>query len=228
MAKKQKNTTTPVEEAEKLAQERTKLIHEFNANNAGKYWIDESKVPTEEDVANAKKDFEDKTKALQEKDDYLVADKDNALRVAKFILYQLDNGYWQGTIERRMFIGIMNMHDYIEKFIEEYEKEPKDLVMEYGPMQFCCVLLENYGGHGYADAKLFAEKWDEYVSLYDTLRDHVEYYNSEVKKCQSLCDRWALMEQGFYMNILEEPEQEDHTAEVAEMEAKAENVVPLN
>ena len=77
MAKKK---VKEVDEAAKQAEMRLAAIREYNVNNMGDSWIDPNHVPTEEEVADAKKEFEDRTKALQEKNDYLVADKPNALR----------------------------------------------------------------------------------------------------------------------------------------------------
>ena len=100
--KKDKNEANVVDQTAKLEEERRKAIAEFNVQNMGKYWIDPDKVPTSEDIENVKKEFEERTKALQEKKDYLVADKSNALRVAKFMKDFNDNAVWS----QRMFVGV--------------------------------------------------------------------------------------------------------------------------
>ena len=64
-----------------------------------KFWIDPEKTPTSEDIQQVKDEFEQRTKALQEKKDYVVADKNNALRVAKFMKEFNDNSIWT----QRMF-----------------------------------------------------------------------------------------------------------------------------
>ena len=200
-AKSQKN------EAEMLAAERAKYIRDFNMNNAGKMRIEPDKIPSKEDIEAAKKDFENRVTALKEKYDYFVADKENALRVANFLKTYVENNMWVGTPSQPFFVGVLNFIDYINKFIEECEKEPKDLVMEYGPMQFCFVAFQNYSGMGVKGAQEWAEKWDEFIAIYDALRDNVEYYNDEVEACNKLNDRWALMSQGFYAVILENVEE---------------------
>ena len=193
--KKEVNETA----AEKQLAQRLAAIREFNMNNMGQAWIDPEKVPSEEDIAQAKKEFEDRTSALRNKHDYLIADKANALRVAKFIKKFIENGFWT----QRYFVGVINFTDLISKFIEECEKEEKDLVMEYGPLQFCMLMFENYAGFGIESAKKMAEMWDEYIPIYDTLKDHVEYYNTEVKQCEKLKQRWAMLEQGYYLVLLD-------------------------
>lgn len=195
-----KKTTKTAEKQEKKAKEaRLAAIEEYNRSNMGEAWIDPDREPTDEDIAAAKKEFEERTKALQDKDDYLIADKSNALRVAKFIREFIANGFWA----QRYYVGVINFVDYIDNFIKECEEEEKDLTMEYGPMQFCFLMFENYAGFGYESAKRMAEMWDEYVPIYDVLRDHVEYYNKEVKECEKLKQRWGMLSQGYYLTYLD-------------------------
>lgn len=219
--KKRKETRN---EAELLAAERAKYIRDFNLNNAGKMRIEPDKVPTEDDIKNAKEEYEARVKKLQEKKDYFIADKTNALRVANFLKTYNETNIWVGTPSQPLFVGVLNFHEYITKFIEECEKEPKDLVMEYGPMQFCFVSFNNYCGQGLQGANHMAEIWDEFIAIYDVLRDNVELYKSEVDACNTLNDRWALMSQGFYAVILDVDESqavEDAPAEAEE--SKEEN-----
>lgn len=217
MAKKKVATMTKTEEEnmKKQAAARLAAINEFNRNNMGEAWIDPEKEPTDADIEDAKKEFETRTKALQDKADYLVADKENALRVAKFIREFVANGFWT----QRYFVGVINFIDYIDNFIKECEKEAKDLVMEYGPLQFCYLMFENYAGFGYDAAKKMAEMWNDYVPIHDVLRDHIEYYNAEAKMCEKLKQRWGMLAQGYYLVFLDE--EEPQTPETP-VEAKAE------
>lgn len=220
MVRKKKETRN---EAEIFAAERAKYIQNYNLNNAGKMRIEPDKIPTEDDIKNAKEEYENRVKALQEKKDYFIADKENALRVANFLKMYNETNIWVGTPTQPLFVGVLNFHDYITKFIEECEKEPKDLIMEYAPMQFCFVSFQNYCGKGIEGANHMAEIWDEFIAIYDVLRDNVEYYNKEVEKCNELNDRWALMSQGFYTVILDVNESE--TAEPSENETAEETNV---
>lgn len=207
MAKK--NTKAVAEAAEKQAAQRLAAIREFNMNNAGDLWIDPDRVPTEDEVNEAKKDFEERTIALRDKKDYLIADSTNALRVAKFMKNFIENAFWT----QRYFVGVINFSEYINGFITECEKEAKDLVLEYGPMQFAYLMFENYAGKGIEDAKKMAEMWDEYIPIYDTLRTHVEWYNNEVKECERLKQRWGMLAQGYYLVLLNPENDETPSAE---------------
>ena len=202
--KKEKVADVATQNAEKAAAQRLAAIQEFNRQNAGEAWIDAERVPTEEEINTAKEDYEKRTIALRDKNDYLVADEANALRVAKFLKKFIENGFWT----QRYFVGVINFSDYITKFIAELEGTPeqeavrKPLVMEYGPLQFCYLMLENYAGHGLEDAKKMAEMWDEYVPIHDTIRDHIEWYNNEVKMCEALKQRWGMLAQGYFLVLL--------------------------
>ena len=202
--KKEKVADVATQKAEKAAAQRLAAIQEFNRQNAGEAWIDAERVPTEEEINEAKEAYEKRTIALRDKNDYLVADEANALRVAKFLKKFIENGFWT----QRYFVGVINFSDYITKFIAELEGTPeqeavrKPLVMEYGPLQFCYLMLENYAGHGLEDAKKMAEMWDEYVPIHDTIRDHIEWYNNEVKMCEALKQRWGMLAQGYFLVLL--------------------------
>ena len=202
--KKEKVADVATQNAERAAAQRLAAIQEFNRQNAGEAWIDAERVPTEEEINTAKEDYEKRTVALRDKNDYLVADEANALRVAKFLKKFIENGFWT----QRYFVGVINFSDYITKFIAELEGTPeqeavrKPLVMEYGPLQFCYLMLENYAGHGLEDAKKMAEMWDEYVPIHDTIRDHIEWYNNEVKMCEALKQRWGMLAQGYFLVLL--------------------------
>ena len=203
MAKK-KSSGQNIGTAEQNVAQRLAAIREFNLNNAGEMWIDPEKTPTQEDIDKAKEEFEQRTIALRDKKDYLIADAPNALRVAKFLKNFIENAFWT----QRYFVGVINFSDYITKFIEECEKEEKDLVMDYGPMQFAFLMCENYAGKGLEDAKKMADMWDEYVPIYDTLRTHVDWYNTEVKQCEKLKQRWGMLSQGYYLVLLDENQEE--------------------
>ena len=202
--KKEKVADVATQNAEKAAAQRLAAIQEFNRQNAGEAWIDAERVPTEEEINTAKEDYEKRTIALRDKNDYLVADEANALRVAKFLKKFIESGFWT----QRYFVGVINFSEYITKFITELEGTAeqeavrKPLVMEYGPLQFCYLMLENYAGHGLEDAKKMAEMWDEYVPIHDTIRDHIEWYNNEVKMCEALKQRWGMLAQGYFLVLL--------------------------
>lgn len=202
-----KVTKTALKQEKKMHDARLAAINEFNRSNMGEAWIDPDREPTDEEIAQAKKEYEDRTSALNNKNDYLIADKDNALRVAKFIREFIANGFWA----QRYFVGVINFIDFIDKFIEECEKEPKDLMLEYGPMQFCFLMFENYAGFGYDAAKKMAELWDDYVPIHDILRDHVEYYNAESKECTKLQQRWGMLAQGYYLIYLDPADSDTST-----------------
>ena len=201
MSKKtEKKESAVADQAKRLEEERKKAIAEFNTQYMGKFWIDPDKVPTDKDIEDVKTEFEERTKALQEKKDYLIADKTNALRVAKFMKDFNDNSVWS----KRMYVGVLNFSALLHDFIESFdEKNPKDLVLEYAPTQYAFLLFENYSGVGIDDARHMAEIWDEYLPIYETLHEHVDWYKREADKCDELREKWGMFEQGYYLHILD-------------------------
>lgn len=209
---KEKLNASATDEVSKITAEKLAAIREFNMQNVGNMWIDPEKIPTEEDINTAKKDYEDRATTLKNKKDYFIADKANALRVAKFLKDFIENAYWT----KQFFVGVINFSEYITTFIDECEKEPKDLVMEYGPMQFAFLMLDNRMGHGLEDAKHMAEIWDEFVPIYDTLHELDDWYKKEVETVKRLQDRWGMMAQGYYLVLLDvNDHKQDETTETS-------------
>ena len=208
-----KKKETSEKNAAKIAaeqmEERRKAISDFNMQNMGKYWIDPDRTPTDEDVKKAKEAFEERTKALQEKNDYIIADKENALRVAKFMKKFNDESTWAG----RMFVGVFNFSALMDDFINGFDEDnPVDLVLEYGPMQYIFLVFDKYAGQGIEQAKKMAEIWDEYLPIYEKLHELIDWYNEEQKACNDLKEAWAMFEQGYYFVIMKDTE-EDPTAD---------------
>lgn len=196
---KEKNELDDVQIAAQKEAERRKVISEFNVNNMGKFWIDPDKTPTEDDINRAKADFEAAANALKERKDYVIADKDNALRVAKFMKEFNDNSFWT----QRMFVGVLNFSDLLNEFIKNFdENNQKELSLEYSPVQYAFILFENYAGFGYEAAKHMAEIWDEYLPIYERLHELVDEYKAETQKIEDLKDRWAMMSQGYYAYVM--------------------------
>jgi hypothetical protein len=198
MSKTKKNDA--VAQAECNERERREAIAEFNMNNMGKYWIDPDKIPTDEDIANAKKAFEDAVTEFQKGKEYVIADSANSLRVATFLKDFIERAFWQ----QRMFVGVLNFRALMNDFIDGYDdNNPKDLVLDYMATQFAHIMLENYGGVGIDSANWMAENWDEYLPIYETVHEHIESYNNEHKRCDELKDVWGMFEQGYYLVVLD-------------------------
>ena len=182
------------EEAAKLAEQRRRFIAEFNLNNQDDIHIDPTKTASEDDIKEAKEAWEECVKGYKFRNEYLIADKENAKRVATFLRDFVTNGFWSGE----MFKGVVQFVDLINNFLKEVEVEEKDLVLEYAPMQFAYVMLENYVGRGLEDAKRMLDIWNEYVPILDTFKDHVNWIQVEVQKSKILEQIWNLRTQGFY------------------------------
>jgi len=203
--RKSKEKKTADQVAAQQEKSRRDAISEFNVTNMGKFWIDPDRVPTKEDTEGAKKEFEDFVKSLQEKKDYVIADKANALRVAKFMQQFIDKAPWTGM----EFVGILQFHDYIQDFLDKWnEDDPKDLVFEYGAMEFAYLKFVGRGGIGIESAKVAKEENEEYVPICDKLYDLHNWYELQKKKAENLQTRWRMFEQGYYLYVLEGTDEE--------------------
>ena len=200
MARNLKVDKKAVDEAARQEKQRRDAIAEFNVNNMGKFWIDPDKIPTNDDIEGAKKEYEDFVKTLQEKKDYLIADKANALRVAKFMQKFIDNCPWTGM----EFVGVLQFHELMQQFIDGFdENNPVDLVFEYGAMEFSYIKFVGRGGIGIESAKQAMDENDEYVPICDTLYDHHNWYELQKKKAENIQTKWRMFEQGYYLYVLE-------------------------
>lgn len=179
-----------------LLSERKKIIAEFNTNNSDNMTIDPSKVPTKEDIENAKNQYEQLVKELSDKKDYFISDSSNSLRVANFLKTFISKSFWQ----QRYFVGVINFVQLMDEFIESNkDKEVSDnLTLEYGPMQFAFLMLENYAGYGLDDANHMANIWDEYLPIYETFHKLIDEYKEKVEDIKRSQQIWAFMEQGYY------------------------------
>lgn len=200
MLRKKKETSAEnnkVVEAEEQAKMRLEGIKAFNTQNAGKYFIDPVKIPTDDDIAQAKKDCEDFAAEVAKKE-YFIADKENAVRVATFLKNWLSDGFWT----QRFFVGVLNFNELLDEFLKSCEEEPKDFILDYGPMQFCFLMLENYAGIGIESAKKMAEKYEEYIPIYNIFNEHVNWYKKQQDHAQELNQRYSMFQQGYWYEIL--------------------------
>ena len=214
------------EAAVKQEEMRRDAINEFNRNYMGQYWIDANKIPTDEDIESAKKDFEDAKETLEKKNDYFIADKANSKRVATFMKDALEHLPWKG----QFFVGVVRLNDLLADFINKFDDEnPTDLLFEYGAMECAHLLFKEYGGVGVESARWFWDHNEEFVPIHDRLYELHNWRELENKKLENLNMRYAMMAQGYYMYVLEGQDQDpvestDAPAETPASEEKKEAV----
>lgn len=210
MAKKKVTESPEAKEARLLAEQRAAAISQFNKENMGIMHIDPVRVPTEEEILEKKTEFETLATNLKEKADYVIADADNSLRVAKFLKTYIANAYWS----HRFFVGVINFDAQITDIIEQLEKEPAPLMFDYPALQFIHLMLQNPGGHGLESAKAFAEIYDEFVPIADAVKEHIDWYNAEVERVNQAQDLWGMFAQGYYVTVYDTTECSEEFAEL--------------
>jgi hypothetical protein len=179
-------------QAAQEAKARLDLIENYNKKDG------ETKIllknVEQADVDAAKVEFEERVKALQAKT-YLIADKDNAERVAKF-LQHFNNVDAQWS--KNLWIGIIQFDKYITDFLTKFGEVPCDLVFDYGPLSFMYTIMMEPRGTGLESAKYMESINEEYSKILEVIGQHVDWIQTEQKHCQNLQDVWSLRSQGFY------------------------------
>lgn len=193
-------------------EERLALINQFNKERKGQMHIIERRA-TQEDIDEAKKEYE----ALIEENrthSYVLADKDNALRVAK-LLKELNTDYVEW--KERLWMGVITFDEFITKFIDKFdETAPVELNVDWGNLTYLFCSLPTITGHGLSTAKRFSEIYDEYVKVLEVVQmhsDNVMAFNERVRKAQ---ERWSMASVGFILVYDDEEDGEEGDAQTEE------------
>ena len=201
---KKKSTKALANDAEKHEIERRKAIADFNTQNMGKYWIDPDKLPTEDDINLAKNEFEKALTDFQKKD-YVVADKDNAVRVAEFMKTFINRTVWKG----QTFVGVVRFNTQMTEFVKECEeKGAQDLILDYNALMFVFYMFKEYSGVGLDDALWFVDNNEEFVAVHDHIYDLANESELQKKRIENLQMRWQYLAQGYYLTILENSDED--------------------
>lgn len=181
-----------------------KMIETFNEQNKGVSYIEEGK-PTPEEVKAIADEYKEKVEAFNAKT-FVIADKNNSLRVAKFLKtwnekdVQWNENGWRGAI---LFDSL------VKTFIEECQKEEKEWVIDWSTLTYLYVYMHNISGVGLKSAIRFNEIEEEYSKILEVITEEFDKHNEEGKKIQKLQDRWRAYEGGFRLHYVEEEKNED-------------------
>ena len=179
-------------------EERDAIILEYNKQNLGQTKILREK-PTEEFVAQTKKDFDDKNTELMGMR-FIIADKENALRVATFLKkWNEYDAYW----ERDLWQGTIFFDKIISDFVKKWPTEQKALEIDYGTLTYLYLSMMNVKGYGLKAAKHRQEIEEQYSKILDVVNKHIEDWKIIGTELRFLQDRWNMADCGF---ILEKDE----------------------
>lgn len=183
-------------------EELKKLVETYNEQNKGISYIAEGK-PTSEEVKEVADEYKEKVEEFNSKT-FVIADKDNALRVAKFLKKWNENDVcWSSTGWK----GTILFDSWIKTFIEDCQKEPKELAIDWGTLTYLYIYMSEIHGVGLKSAIRFNEIEEEYSKILEVVSSEFDKHNEEGKKIQKLQERWRSYEGGFRLHYVEDDKQ---------------------
>ena len=167
--------------------------------------------PTDEEIENAKIEFETTSNNFIVKS-YDIGESKEALEFLNYIKHYIRNRlFWT----KNGWMGVVKMMEEVEdseKFINMNPTSP--LKLGYQALEFLFYSLQNPGGVGFQTAKSFESENDLFVRIFEAVSKMVTEARAELKHIQFLQDKYAAMQQGFYLEL------EDSVEETAPEEEK--------
>lgn len=190
-------------------EQRKIIIDEYNKTHPESY-IEYDK-PTPEEVKEIA-DLYTKTVTEFNAKKFTIADKNNALRVAKFLeKWNENDAQWEGDGWR----GTVFFDVIIKEFIEKFKMEEQDLVIDYPTLIYLHTFMLNYRGVGLKGAMKFSKIAEEYNKILETVCSEFDKHNKEGEGVKNLMNRWRSYENGFKLKYKEIPEESSTgTAEI--------------
>lgn len=188
-------------ESRELSDEQRKLIiDEYNKSKVDSYI--EYEKPTPEEVKEIADYYTEEVTKFNAKK-FTIADKNNALRVAKFLeKWNENDAQWEGEGWK----GTIYFDVIIKDFIEKFKMEEQDFVIDYPTLTYLYTFMRNHHGVGLKGAMRFNKIADEYNKILDTVGEAFETHNKEGEEIKKLQDRWQAYENGFKLKYKEIPE----------------------
>lgn len=188
-------TPTPVKE--KPAELEINNVKELDEKLAEAINNNENK-PSDEEVEEAKKEFEEKSDGFATK----------FWDVGELEDSQTNLDYMEHYIQNRVFwtqtgwMGVIKMKEVIEQTQETLKLEPNvQLALGYQALEFMFYSFQNAGGVGLQSAVDFELENEIYAKVFDTIGKKLTEARTEIKDIQFLQDKYAAMAQGFYLEI---------------------------
>ena len=162
--------------------------------------------PSEEEINEATKDFNDKAAAFNGKM-FPIGDAEKADEIYDFVLEFLEKHvYWT----KNGWMGVLKMHEELTE-TRKNRKEDEPFNVGYQALEFLFYALTNPGGTGIESAKAIEKVADIYIETMEFAGKELEAAREELKDIQWLQDKVAAMQQGFYLEKEDGPEIEEPT-----------------
>ena len=160
--------------------------------------------PTDEEVEETKKAFEEASVAFASKS-WDIGEAEDAQSNLDYINHYMSNRlFWTKT----GWMGVIKMNAELVDAQEFLTANPgSPLKLGYQAMEFLFYSFQNPGGVGLQAAQDFEQENEIYAKVFDALGPKISEARAELKDIQFLQDQYAAMAQGFYLEV--EPEAEE-------------------
>jgi len=154
--------------------------------------------PTDEEVEEAKQEFENKSRGFAVKL-WEIGEKDDSQGNLDYIEhYILNRVFWTQT----GWMGVIKMKEVIDETQNTLKTDPGiQLALGYQALEFMFYSFQNPGGVGYQAAVDFEAENEIYARVFDAVGNELVKARTELKEIQFLQDKYAAMAQGFYLEV---------------------------
>lgn len=161
--------------------------------------------PSEEEVEEAKKKFEEASKDFAVKSWTIGEEKEGPIFLDYLMHFVRNRLFWT----KNGWMGVIKLMEELED-AENFMKANKFSILKIGyqAMEFMFYSLQNPGGIGIQAAKDFESENEIYARVFDALGKQLSAARTELKDIQFLQDQYAAMAQGFYLEVEPAPEEE--------------------
>lgn len=165
--------------------------------------------PSEEEVEEAKKKFEEASKDFAVKSWTIGEEKEGPIFLDYLMHFVRNRLFWT----KNGWMGVIKLMEELED-AEKFMKANKFPILKIGyqAMEFMFYSLQNPGGVGIQAAKDFESENEIYARVFDALGKQISSARTELKDIQFLQDQYAAMAQGFYLEVEPAPEEEQEVS----------------
>lgn len=173
--------------------------------------------PSDEEVEEAKKEFEEKSDGFATKFWNIGELEDSQINLDYMEHYIQNRVFWTQT----GWMGVIKMKEVIEQTQETLKLESNSqLAFGYQALEFMFYSFQNAGGVGLQSAVDFESENEIYAKVFDSIGKRLSEARKEIKDIQFLQDKFAAMAQGFYLEVedgvKEEEEEEEENIGITE------------
>lgn len=190
--KKKEESNFEVNETSKIGQNVSP--EKENDASTGKEGIQNK--PSEEEISNAKQEFEDAVNDFNS-GKWQVGTEEDAERLSSYLVHFVYNRiFWY----KDGWQGVLKFRDEIDETREKIKNgELKVLELTWQALEFIFHSLSNPGGIGLESAQRMKDENDDFVFCMEKVGESLQKARDRMNEIQFLQDKWATMQQGFYL-----------------------------